>query len=129
MISTNPSSFLIFKPRRLQPIIYTNLVTSTPADHQATKRIKGLSGYSEHYKGNPLEDPSLGRILPFRSKDYRKAMELNLELWDPENKIYFLEKFLKNQTNLKKIRIRVLERGEKLTNILKQLSNIFGKIS
>ncbi len=87
----------------IKPFISSYQVTSTPDSYQTSKRIKGLLGYSEHYKGSRFAEK--GFLL--QNRDYRKARELDLELWNPINKGKYLEKFLKPQKNIQTIRIRI----------------------
>ncbi len=124
------ATFPIYKSRPMRPFLYSHLVTSTPDSHQVSKRIKGLLGHSEHYKGNRVDYPNVGpNFSPLRTRDYRKARELTLEIWDPTIQASFLERFLKSQRNLHTIRIKVLTERAHKGEILKQLSEILSKNS
>jgi len=113
----------------IKPLIYKHLITSTPDSHQISKRIKGLLGYSEHYKGDRLNYPIFNPSFPpLRAKDYRKARDLTLEIWDPMIQIGFLERFLKSQKNLQTIRIKIITKKDHRGEILKRLCGILGKM-
>ncbi len=117
----------VFKSRPMKPFLYSHLATSTPDSHQISKRIKGLLAYSEHYKGNRVDSPNVGpKFSPLRTRDYRKARELTLEIWDPMIQASFLEKFLKSQTNLHTI--RVLTKQKHKEELLERLCEILSKI-
>ena len=119
-----------YKSRCLQPIIYTRLSTSTLVNHQRLKRIKGLLGYSEQFKDNyKAYEPSRCRIKSFRSRDYRKARELDLEIFAVDSRIKYLERSLKVQRNLRIIRIRFLSLKNCISDIRKPLCEVFGKMS
>ena len=115
----------------MKPIFYPHLVTSTPDSYKISKRIKRLSAYSEHYKGSRVDYyPNVGpNFSPLRIKDYRKARELTLEIWDPMIQASFFEKFLKSQKNLHTIRINILTKREYNGKILKRLCGILSKNS
>ncbi len=121
----------IYRIRPMKPIFYPHLVTSTPDSYKISKRIKRLSAYSEHYKGSRVDYyPNVGpSFSPLRNKDYRKARELTLEIWDPMIQASFLEKFLKSRKNLHTIRIKILTKREYNEEILKRLCGILSKNS
>ncbi len=119
-----------YKKEPIRPLFYPSLITSTPDSHKISKRIKGLSAYSEHYKGIRIDYPNVGpSFSPLRTRDYRKSRELTLEIWDPMIQASFLEKFLKSQKNLQIIRMKIFTKKEYNGEILNILCGILCKNS